>query len=242
MNQANQKAYGLHISLRRARIKFNAKADEAALAELSQLHRKTVWELVHFKDLNRAQRRRIIRSSLFLKEKFTSAGIFDKLKARPVAGGHMQDRSIYSFEETTSPTVNLSSVYMIAGIAAMERRHVASMDIGGAYLNAKIEKDVFMRIDPDLIGLLERIDPAYGEYKEHDGVQLLSNSKRHFMVWLNLRNCGILYLLDIWKNWDSSVTVEINVCSTKSSTTFSVLCVSMWMIFYVHLLTGVLSN
>lgn len=169
MKQANQKAYGLHISLRRARSKFNVKADEAAIAELLQLHRKIVWELIRSKNLNRAQRRRIIRSSLFLKEKFNSAGIFDKLKARLVAGGHMQDRSIYSFEETTSPTVNLSSVYMIAGIAAMEKRHVASMDIGGAYLNAKIEKDVFMRIDPDLVVLLERIDPIYSEYKEPDG-------------------------------------------------------------------------
>ena len=175
--QANRKAYGLHISLRRARAKFNVKADEAAISELSQLHRKIVWELTRSMNLNRAQRRRIIRSSLFLKEKFNSAGIFDKLKARLVAGGHMQDRSIYSFEETTSPTVNLSSVYMIAGIAAMEKRHVASMDIGGAYLNAKIEKDVFMRIDPDLVVLLERVDPIYGEYKEPDGSVIVKLKK-----------------------------------------------------------------
>ena len=58
---------------------------------------------------------------------------------------------------------------MIAGIAAMEKRYVASMDIGGAYLNAKIEKDVFMRIDPDLVVLLERIDPIYSQCKEPDG-------------------------------------------------------------------------
>ena len=31
---------------------------------------------------------------MFLKEKFTADGVFEKLKARLVAGGHLQDRDI----------------------------------------------------------------------------------------------------------------------------------------------------
>ena len=56
-------------------------------------------------------------------------------------------------------------------------RRIYSMDIGGAYINAKIEKDVFMRIDPDLVELLERIDPIYSEFKEHDGAVVVKLKK-----------------------------------------------------------------
>jgi len=36
----------------------------------------------------------IIKSFLFIKEKFKSDGTFDKFKSRFVAGGHMQDCDI----------------------------------------------------------------------------------------------------------------------------------------------------
>ena len=38
---------------------------------------------------------RIITSSMFLKEKFTAEGSFEKLKSRVVAGGHLKDRDMY---------------------------------------------------------------------------------------------------------------------------------------------------
>ena len=44
--------------------------------------------------LSHAQLVSIITSSLFFKEKFSPTGEFQKLKARLVAGGHLQDRSV----------------------------------------------------------------------------------------------------------------------------------------------------
>ena len=38
---------------------------------------------------------RIITSSMFLKEKFTAEGSFEKRKSTVVAGGHLKDRDIY---------------------------------------------------------------------------------------------------------------------------------------------------
>ena len=69
---------------------------------------------------------------MFLKEKFLSTGMFDKLKARLVAGGNMQDKALY--EDISSPTVSTTSVFIIAVIAAKERRSVISLDIGGVIL------------------------------------------------------------------------------------------------------------
>ena len=83
---AKKKAYGLHVSLKKARKIYNQRADEAAIKELSQLHRMKVWEMIMSLPLSRSARRKIIRSSIFLKEKFTASGAFDKLKARLVAG------------------------------------------------------------------------------------------------------------------------------------------------------------
>ena len=45
-----------------------------------------------------------IMSMMFMKEKYSPSGEFEKLKARLVAGGHMQDRSVYEVENITSPT------------------------------------------------------------------------------------------------------------------------------------------
>ena len=95
---------------------------------------------------------------MFLKEKTLPE---PKLKSRFVAGGHMQDRSIYSEGETSSPTVTLSALYMTAAVAAQEGRKVRTMDVGSAYLNADIEREVLMSVEPSLAKLLVSIDPVY---------------------------------------------------------------------------------
>jgi hypothetical protein len=142
------------------------EARKSMRKELEQLVRKRVWTLLHFSKLNSAQKRALIRqsirSSLFLKEKYFPNGLFEKLKSRLVAGGHMQDRSIYTEEDTSSPTVATQSAFMVAAIAATEKRHVATVDIGGAYLNADLPKDkpIFMKLDKLLAEMLEDIDPA----------------------------------------------------------------------------------
>ena len=85
-----------------------------------------------------------------MKEKARADGSFDKLNARLVAGGHQQDRSIYTKEETASPTVGTASVFTCAAIAAHERRGVITMDLATAFLNADMlpEKPVYMKLNP----------------------------------------------------------------------------------------------
>jgi hypothetical protein len=77
---------------------------------------------VRYSDLTKKQRRAVIRSSMFLKDKFLASGQFDKYKARHVAGGDQQDKLMY--ENLSSPTAHISSVFAIAAIAAFEGRIV----------------------------------------------------------------------------------------------------------------------
>ncbi len=84
--------------------------------------------------------------------KYLPDGAFDKLKARLVAGGDQQDKSLY--DEVSSATLSTSSVFTLAAVATYEKRPVAVVDIGGAFLNADMGKTVpvHMRLDKTMTG------------------------------------------------------------------------------------------
>ena len=93
---------------------------------------KRVWAPVMGGKLSAMQRATTIRSSIFLKQKNNPDGSFYKLKARLVAEGDQQDKSLY--EDLSSPTVSTSAVFTLLAVAAHEERRVAVVDISGAYL------------------------------------------------------------------------------------------------------------
>jgi hypothetical protein len=107
---------------------------------------------------------------MFLKRKTHPDGAFDKYKSRLVVGGDLQDnKGLY--EDLSSPTVSTSSVFTLVAIAAHEKRHVAVVDIGGAFLNATMPKamPVYMRLDKVMSEYIVRIDSKYAEYRERNG-------------------------------------------------------------------------
>jgi hypothetical protein len=148
------------MSVAEALDKFGTDAEESLSKELTSLHEKGVFKQVHLRDLSPRQVKRIIRSKMFLKQKFKPDGMFEKLKSRYVAGGHMQKRSDYTDQETSSPTVSLQGVYMVTSVSAKEGRKVGSMDVGTAYLNAMMEKEVIMKIEKALAKLLVKMFPG----------------------------------------------------------------------------------
>ena len=157
----------LVMSVKSAIAEHGKAAEESVKKELQQMIDKKVWHPVVKSDLNNKQQSSIIRSSMFLKEKFDSTGKFEKLKARLVANGNMQDKTIYG-DNMSSPTSALSSVFAIAAIAAHEGRKVKTLDIGGAYLNADMHKtgiDVFMRLDGRMVDILCDMDNKYTRYR-----------------------------------------------------------------------------
>ena len=73
-----------------------------------------------------------------------------RIKARAVADGRSQQR--YTEEETYSPTVKLESIMLNAFIDAHEGRHVAAVDIKGAFLKAKVPEhlDLIVKMSGEL--------------------------------------------------------------------------------------------
>lgn len=106
---------------------------------------------------------------MYLKRKTHPDGSFDKYKARLVAGGDQQDKRLY--DDLSSPTLSTSAVFTIAAISAHERRHVAVVDIRGAFLNAHMTAGVpvHMRLDKTMSDIIIALDRTYGRYADDKG-------------------------------------------------------------------------
>jgi hypothetical protein len=138
--------FSTQVAASKAIETFGERGRQALIDEIDGLLDFDVFESVLISNLTAEQRKKVIRMSCFLKEKFDSQGKLIKLKARLVAGGHLQNRSLYS-TETASPTVSTSSIFSIASIGATEKRHFMIFDVYMAYLHAKMPEEVFMTLD-----------------------------------------------------------------------------------------------
>ena len=150
----------------------------AMTAELTQMEVMKVWHGVNTADLNPQERRAIISSKMFLKDKYLASGVFDKFKARLVAGGHLQDKTLY--ENLSSPTAALTSVFTTAAIAAKECRERVIIDIGGAFLNADMAPTgvhVHMRLNKIMTDMLVEIDDVNREFVNKDGTMVVRLDK-----------------------------------------------------------------
>jgi hypothetical protein len=94
----------------------------------------------------------------------------DLIKGRLVGGGHRQDRSMYTEEDTYAATVATHHLFCIASIAGAENRVVVTVDIVGAYLNAEMNRDdIYMHIKPDLASYFFDLKPEWKEFANDDG-------------------------------------------------------------------------
>ena len=154
----------MNLTPAKALRKHKTAALDSIVGEISQLGiKKKVFKPTDLKKLSKEQVNKVIRSSMFLREKFKPDGQFEKLKSRLVGGGHMQDRSLYTDDDTSSPTVSVTAILAVAAIAASEQRKVATIDIPGAYLNADLEpgKEILMRLNALEASILVNLDPSF---------------------------------------------------------------------------------
>jgi hypothetical protein len=76
----------MHISVNKAVSQFGKNAENSMTEKFTQLYYKGYFSRVDVRALSYKQRKAIIRSHMFLKEKYLSTGEFEKIKARLVAG------------------------------------------------------------------------------------------------------------------------------------------------------------
>jgi histone deacetylase 1/2 len=159
--------------------KYGQKAKDAVIAEFRQLFKdKDAVMPVKRSDLSyAAQLRKVIRSSMFLKEKFDAFGNFEKLKARLVGDGRMQDKKLY--DDLKSPTAMIDHIIMCLVNASYKKWKIGKVDISGAYLNAMIDdkEEVYMELSKQITEVLVEGFPELKPYVTDDGKLLVKIMK-----------------------------------------------------------------
>jgi Reverse transcriptase (RNA-dependent DNA polymerase) len=173
-NQFLKRKFAMNMTVQQGLDKLGQEALVSVAKEMLQVHDKDVFDPMKCEEMTPEQLKLIITSKTFLKDKYTAQGLFDKLKARLVAGGHLQDREIY--DKGSSPTVSTQATFTVAGIAASEGRAVATVDFPGAFLNSEIPDDsppVLVKLGKIETKILCKIDPMYKEFVRPDGTMVV---------------------------------------------------------------------
>lgn len=158
-----------HLSVKRGVKEYGEAAVDSIRDELRTLFvDKKAMHPVRKENLTLGERKKIIRSFMFLKAKYDGMGEFEKIKARLVANGSQQE--LKPRIETASPTVAMESVLMCLTVAAKRREMIAIADIGSAYLNAKMTGEaVHMELDATLVNILVKICPHVEDFVDQNG-------------------------------------------------------------------------
>jgi histone deacetylase 1/2 len=84
-----------------------------------------------------------IDSKWVFKYKLNENGVVDRHKARLVAKGYTQREGI-DYDETFTPTTKYMIVKMLLAYAINNNFWVSALDVENAYLNAKVDKEIYM--------------------------------------------------------------------------------------------------
>jgi len=133
MNVSKQSSDHGDMTVKQGIKMYGKEVVQSVLKEYSLIDEKTVFKAVNPRLLTTQQKVDALNLITFMKLKRSG-----KLKTRACADGRKQ-RKYISKEEVSSPTVQLESLLLSLLIDASENRSVATTDIVGAYLMAKMD-------------------------------------------------------------------------------------------------------
>ena len=179
---ATMKTGSTKTSMNKLMSRKGSKGDagrQAVITELKQIDDKGSWHPIDKTKLSRVDCRKVIRTFMFIIDKFAPDGSYKKSKARLVAMGNLQNPDELGMN-TSAPTVDTSAVLTMAAINAAEERHKMSLDIGGAFLHCdwpeSMEK-VNVMLDKLCTVILIKIRPDYERFINPDGTLTMELDK-----------------------------------------------------------------
>ena len=170
-------SFATQYSLTKGVKVFGNEAMRATKDEIAGIINREVLLGKKFSELSKTQRKKIIRAKVIITEKFKN-GVFERLKARLVALGNLQDKTEYTKAELSSPTPSSMIVLIQIALAAMKKKSVYSFDIGQAFLNSEMsEKEVFIRLTADVAKIMTDINEEYRQFVNEDGTMIVQLNK-----------------------------------------------------------------
>ena len=143
------------VSIKEGIRRHGDKAVEVVLKEFTQLNDKQVFAPLDAKELSPKQRSQALNLITMVKEKRDG-----KIKGRACADGRKQRRYINK-DEVSSPTVHLESLMITLLIDAHEGRDIATADIVGAYLLAKLDDFVIVKITGPTVDIMCQVNEKF---------------------------------------------------------------------------------
>ena len=174
--------YCYRYSVRQGLNDPDLKRRECVLAaikeELKNIMHMKAFQPVKRRDISLVQwEERVYPSHMFMKDKY-KMGVFERIKARLVAGGDYVSR--LDAGETKSPTVNPMTVMMMINIAAVDDLEVSCHDIKGAFLLTDVdpnEPEMFIRLDKEVAEIFCGMRPQYKDYRDNKGYMYMKLRK-----------------------------------------------------------------
>ena len=187
---------------------FKERGVEAILIEMEQLHRRKVGQPRHRDDLSEEERRKALHYLMFLKEKRCG-----KIKGRGCANGKPQ-RSYIDKDDAASPTVSIEAVFLSLLIDANENRDVAVIDIPGAFMQADMDVETYVKIQGKMAEIFISLDPEH-----YEPYKCTENGKVTIYMLLNKALYGTLRAAILfWENLTDTLAAmgfevnEYDVC------------------------------
>src|SRR5581483_7147617 len=115
-----------------------AKWKEAMESEIQSMYDNHVWELV-----DHTPGHKTVGNKWIFKKKTDMDGNVHTFKARLVAKGYTQTQGI-DYDKTFSPVAKIKSIRILLAITAFHDYEVWQMDVKIAFLNGKLDEDVYM--------------------------------------------------------------------------------------------------
>ncbi len=133
--------------------KFQEQGEAGVTKELTQMHNMDVFPPVMRDNLTWDERKKALRSLMFLKEKRDQL-----VKSRMCADGQGQQTD-WSKQDTILPTISTKLVFITVVINAHEGHDVACFKIPGAFLHADLDEDIIMILKGWLAKLMVQVAP-----------------------------------------------------------------------------------
>jgi transposase InsO family protein len=113
--------------------------------EIAALKKMQTWELTEL-----PSGRRAVGSKWVYKLKRDASGDVFKYRARLVAKGFTQQHGV-DYNEVFAPVARFASIRLLLGMANLLNLEVHQMDVQSAFLNGKIEEEIFMKQPPGYV-------------------------------------------------------------------------------------------
>ena len=173
--------------------KYGKEAELKLLAEFKQLMDYRTFHGRKAEDLSYEQKKKAAHMINMIEEKINRGHTPENpvLKGRSVYNGKVQ-KGLYTKEETASPTVSQDALLISAIVDAAQGRDVATTDIQGAYLNARMKDEVIMKITGPEVDLFCKIDPTLEAFVTYE------NGKKVLYVQLDKALYGCVQSALLW--------------------------------------------